>query len=366
MNADDVNEEADRARDRCDYATALALYRQAGDLYAAGGDEPARVRCLAWAGAVRYETGDLAAGLDALGEAAGAARACRDPHALYVAALRFGLALYDQGRLAEALGELRSAEPELPALGSFELRSDLHHSLGLVLMGAGRLEEALEELTKAMIAAVSVEYAVGEAEACGSMSHVWLLLGRPDQAEKVARGAVEAAERSGNPRQQGDAALTLANALRMGADYEEAYAIFSGLVAEPFPDAATNSHLFQLTADTCRAMGRVDEAEELLDRAEAAADALPDPYARCNVRVTRAWLAHDRQDWAACLDQARDAMHLFLGAVAANIRPHAVSHLLVNYRTVFELGVTAARRLGDASSLTAGIAFMDAAKCAAV
>jgi tetratricopeptide (TPR) repeat protein len=365
MKAEDVRQAADAARDEGDHVTALSLYREAAELYSRAGDEGGRIRCKAWAGTLEYKAvGDREDGLDTLRETAMAARLCHDSHARYLAGLKYGLALYEEGRPEEAMTEFRFADAHLDELNSLELRSDLYHSAGITLIWAGRLEEAHEVLFRALVAAEAIDYWPGVADAWDSISHVWLLLNRPDKGVQAARKAVEAADRTDNPLYRTEAALGLGNALRMSGEYEAALEVLPDI--SDLPSAHGVPNVSAVVAESYRGLDLLDEAEAWLGRAEIEAENDSNPFGRCNVLLARAWLAHDRGLWASCGEWASGALTLFLSTLGGNTRPTAVRHLLFNYRTIFELGVTAADRTATATALWDGIKFIDAARCVAI
>ncbi len=165
-----------------------------------------------------------------------------------------GLALERQGRLEEAEAQYREAlavKPDLlPSI----------YALGRTLLERERPEEAEPHLREAL------RRNPGGADARGALALAVEALGRDGEAEGLLRDAPDAASPA--------IAVNLANLLARRKRYDEAVALYDGVLARNPRDPLVRHN----RANALAGLGRVDEAMQSWREAIALAPGYPDPH----------------------------------------------------------------------------------------
>ncbi|WP_154794476.1 LuxR C-terminal-related transcriptional regulator [Occultella kanbiaonis] len=233
------------------------------------------------------------------------------------------LAVY-RASIAQASGDITSTVAH--ARRALELAGEDHMSraaaagfLGMAAWAAGDLPTAVDifaEAVRSMRAAGNVADSLG---ATVVLAELWLGQGRPDEAERLYRRALETAEQHPGLSTTGDLHVGLAGVLCERGDLDGAARHLH--TARDLGEAASlleNRHRwFTASAGVRRARGDCDGAVDLLDAAEPLfmpgffPDVHPIPAARTRIRIAQGRL-DDARAWARTHHLTADAEPAYL------------------------------------------------------
>ncbi|HEY5978270.1 MAG TPA: LuxR C-terminal-related transcriptional regulator [Microlunatus sp.] len=179
--------------------------------------------------------------------------------------------------------------------------------LGLAAWAGGDLSTAIDTFSDAVASLTAAGNVTDALGATVVLAGMWRARGRPDEAQRLYRRALEAADRRPGPALpvSGDLHVGYADVLREHGDLAAAEQHLQ--IAEDLGDAASLSEnryrRFVVTAGLARARGDLDAAISALERAESLhlpgyfPDTEPIPAVRARVRIAQGALG-DAWDWA--------------------------------------------------------------------
>jgi len=265
-----------------------------------------------------------------------------------------GTILHTLGEVDEAVERCRRSLELYEGQGDLLGRAQAHNNLGMVYHDLGEWTLAIEQYVAAMQLAERIGYAEGRARVATNLGEVYLTQGRLDDAEQAYQSALEIAEQRGMT--YGVALLHNnlgAVCLREGKWQEaeehlsQSFALFEEIGSEEFlpelyrhraevalergdvkgalDDARRSLECarvqrmeleegpaWRVMGQAWLAQGELDQAEEALSRALAAAVAVENQYEAARARLHLARLQLLRGQETSAIELARQAAHTFI------------------------------------------------------
>jgi tetratricopeptide (TPR) repeat protein len=201
---------------RGDYPAALEQHREALAIRRTLGDKRSTALSLANIGRVQLDMGAFTNALERFREALELRRAAGDRPGVVASMIDLGAVHEADGRLESAYEVLADALKLAKEIGDRQGQARVLLRAGEVLLALGRPEDAAEALDRANEIATGLGDRVGQIECGRTLAEVQLALGRHDVALEHARQALELAEKLGSRVHIGTANRVLAEVVAAG------------------------------------------------------------------------------------------------------------------------------------------------------